>query len=285
MLKQVFVLTAMAVAATGPALAATTTITDTTATVKAAVNDAGNFDAGSGEGSLGLSYMGREYINWGTHSSWYVFDAGGPTATAWSATGSNPFSSTTYPAGPSATTTVASGGWGFTQTTFASSPNSISVTVQFKNNTGSDVVGAKYSVGFDPDQDVPNGTFATANTILAATGTNAAVSALGIFGGYGIVLQNTTSAGAFAVQSYISPGNCCSPIAPGTIFAAGQLTGYSTYADEGIALAYDLGTIKAGQTVSFGYTYTMSLVPEPETYALMLAGLAAVGFVAARRRV
>lgn len=35
---------------------------------------------------------------------------------------------------------------------------------------------------------------------------------------------------------------------------------------------------------SFSGTLTVTAVPEPETYALMLAGLAAVGYVARRRR-
>jgi hypothetical protein len=44
------------------------------------------------------------------------------------------------------------------------------------------------------------------------------------------------------------------------------------------------GTGITGANASYGGNIVATPVPEPETYALMLAGLAAVGFVAARRR-
>ncbi|MDP3279668.1 MAG: FxDxF family PEP-CTERM protein, partial [Nitrosomonas sp.] len=37
-------------------------------------------------------------------------------------------------------------------------------------------------------------------------------------------------------------------------------------------------------SVTFGYEYIMA-VPEPETYAMLLAGLGLIGFSARRRRV
>jgi hypothetical protein len=44
------------------------------------------------------------------------------------------------------------------------------------------------------------------------------------------------------------------------------------------------GTGVTGGSASYGGNIVATPVPEPETYALMMAGLAAVGFVAARRR-
>jgi len=40
----------------------------------------------------------------------------------------------------------------------------------------------------------------------------------------------------------------------------------------------------AGTGASYGGNVVLTPIPEPETYALMLAGLGVVGFVAARRR-
>lgn len=39
-----------------------------------------------------------------------------------------------------------------------------------------------------------------------------------------------------------------------------------------------------GPSASYGGNLTVSAIPEPETYAMMLAGLSAIGFMAARRR-
>ncbi len=45
-----------------------------------------------------------------------------------------------------------------------------------------------------------------------------------------------------------------------------------------------IGSAQINGSGFIGADYTVTAVPEPETYALMLAGLAAVGFVARRRK-
>jgi hypothetical protein len=66
------------------------------------------------------------------------------------------------------------------------------------------------------------------------------------------------------------------------MLAAAQGIGSYGFADNSINLAYDIGFVPSGHSVTFGYEYIMA-VPEPETYAMLLAGLGLIGFSARRR--
>lgn len=82
------------------------------------------------------------------------------------------------------------------------------------------------------------------------------------------------------------------------LFKVGNATAIGSFSFDASAVNYSFGALTAGDyyyTVSgkvaadaFAGTYQLNSqlapVPEPETYALMLAGLAAVGFVARRRK-
>ena len=279
MFKKLALAASLAVALGSGAFAATTTISNGTLT--AAIGDNGTFDVSGGAGTPGLSWMGTEFMNIDVPASWFVFNANGTDMTSYSIGPTFAFpGSTTFGGGGAAATSFAVGTWSFSQVVLAASPDKLTVTLNITNNTGKDVRGS-YSVGFDPDQD-GSGKNTTVNTILATAGASA-VSATGPLSGKTVTLQNDTSASAFSIFPYINVGNCCAAVSPTA--AAFQGLGFSTTADDSINLIYDLGTVKAGQTVSIGYSYVFAAVPEPETYALMLAGLAAVGFVAARRRV
>lgn len=255
-------------------------VTISNGTLVAAIGDNGTFDVSGGPGTPGLSWGGTEFVNIDTPASWFVFNASGTDMTSYSIGPAFAFAgSVTYGAGPAAATTIAAGGWSFSQVVQAANPNKLTVTLNITNNTGSAVAGM-YSVGFDPDPD-GSGFNTTTNRIIATAGSSA-VSATGPIGKKMVTLENDTSASAFSIFPYINSGSCCTAVSP--IGPAFQGLGFTTTADDSINLIYDLGTVADGQTVSIGYSYVFALVPEPGTYAMLLAGLGAIGFIAKRRR-
>ena len=162
----------------------------------------------------------------------------------------------------------------------------VAVTVQLTNNTGQDARDVQWGVGFDPDQG-GIGNNNTWNTI-DAVGNNVSVSAVSS-DGWKITLHNTTSADADLIAPFIDHplfggiGSCCSPVDPNTMFLAAQGVGSYGFFDHSINLGYQFGYIPVGDSVTIGYEYIMA-VPEPETYAMLLAGLGLIGFSARRRR-
>lgn len=82
------------------------------------------------------------------------------------------------------------------------------------------------------------------------------------------------------------------------LFQVGNAAALGSFSFDSSAVNYSFGSLAAGDYYyvvsgkvaadAFGGTYQLNSqlapVPEPETYALMLAGLAAVGFVARRRK-
>lgn len=253
-------------------------------TTAARIDNAGYF---SPSGALGLSFLGREYVNHGTFASnWWLNANGASVAIADEATGSNPLSSTAFAVGGSiaVVTNLAGGGGGWNVVEVVSIPTSghVAVKVQLTNNTGHTANHVQWGVGIDPDQGIPAGFgFGTTNTI-DALGNLSSVTAKSL-DGWTLTLHNTTSASAFAVAPYIDPVACCNPVDPAVMLAAAQGIGSYGFADHSINLAYDLGTIANHHSVSFGYEYIMA-VPEPETYAMLLAGLGLIGFSVRRRR-
>ena len=250
-------------------------------TTSATIADAGYF---SPSGALGLSFNGREFVNLGTFASnWSLYDSSGAVAVADSVAGTNPLSSISFGVGGSisVTTNLGSGGWSLLETVSIPSSGHVAVQIQLTNNTGADATGVQWGVGIDADQGVPAGFgFDTTNEILGL-GNASAVRATSL-DGWSLTLANTTSASAFNIAGYIDPFSCCSPVDPAAMLGAAQAVGNYGFADSSINLAYDLGAIANGQSATFGYEYIMA-VPEPETYAMLLAGLGLIGFSARRR--
>jgi hypothetical protein len=72
-----------------------------------------------------------------------------------------------------------------------------------------------------------------------------------------------------------------SPTVPYTALDTNPDDGFSF---KGLSAGTYALTFLGSGTGGYGGFYTVTAVPEPETYAMMLAGLGAIGFVAARRR-
>lgn len=250
----------------------------------ATIDDAGYF---SPAGALGLSFMGREYVNHGTFASnWWLNANGGSVAVADEVVGNNPLSSTAFAVTGNVaiiTNLGVGGGWNIVETVSIPVDGHVAVQVQLTNNTGADAHHVQWGVGVDPDQGIPAGLgFGTTNNI-DALGNLSSVTATSL-DGWLLTLRNTTSASAFAIAPYIDPLACCSPVDPAVMLAAAQGIGGYGFADHSINLAYDLGSVPSQHSVTIGYEYIMA-VPEPETYAMLLAGFGLIGFSARRRRV
>ena len=288
-LRKDFIAQAFAITLCGAAVttvqAAPVFITDGAGT-SATIADAGYFQPGG----IGLSYLGREFVNWDILASNYTLEAnGGVVATADEVALSNPLTSITF--GPfsggqvAVSTNLGGGGngWGFVETVSIPSPGHVAVKVQLTNNTGADATDVHWGVGFDPDQGravgLGNGTFNTIN----ATGTpDSSVSAATADGAM-VTLANTTGAGAFDMRPYIDPASCCAPVLPGVMLATAQAVGSYGFSDSSINMGYDLHTIPAGHSATKGYEYVMT-VPEPGTYAMLLVGLGLLGISMRRKK-
>jgi len=288
LMKKTAVAAALALAF-GVAQAANTTISG--GGVTAVINDAGTFtsyfESGSSPaGTPGLSYYGTEYVNWGTPWSWNWLKANGTDFD--STLGGNPRGGTTGPAFPPGmvANSFSAGGLNVLQTFSVLTPGMLTVTVNITNvaDGGGAIGDVWWGVGLDPDQGLNACAFCytTTNTILGQ-GTAAAVKADDLTYGSGasLTLRNDTTSGAFDIRAFIGwPDRD-----PSVTFGLAQGTGYSNFSDTGISLSYKIGSIADGGSASLGYSYVMTApIPEPETYAMLLAGLGLMGFVARRRK-
>ena len=159
----------------------------------------------------------------------------------------------------------------------------IAITTTLLNNTGSDLSSLAFLRTLDPDPDMNNySSYSTVNTLV---GTDQACGT-GSSSGQTICLYD--AAGGFDGTVGISTGPwSTSPAA----FLAGLNAGNG---DNSLGLAYSLGTLVNGESLTLSYGYALggslgvatipSAVPEPETWALVMAGLPLLGLSRRRRK-
>ena len=251
----------------------------------ATIDDSGLF---SNSTALGLTNNGLEYINHGTWSSNYTLrDSTGIIATADQVGSTNPFGAADFGATASAVSTSGSlGGWGYLSTVTTVAPGHLVYAVTITNHTGSESKGALWGFGFDPDQGIPGtGSFNTTN-VIDGVGLLSSVTATSS-DGYFVTLRDITAANAQFVQPYVDPLACCSPIDPLTMYTTAQGVGNYGFFDHSINMAFTLGhngVLQDHESTVLGYELIMGAVPEPETYAMFMAGLGLMGFIARRRK-
>ncbi len=160
----------------------------------------------------------------------------------------------------------------------------------------SDLTNLAFARSLDPDPDVNTfGSFATNNQRgNALFGIDDFVSGSGPLTGLTIGIVNLDTNG-FTHTTEVN-FSCCSNISPYDVLAhngdaSDPITGKS-FGDYGLNLAYSIGTLNAGDSVTLTYEYAVgsnvqttggSGTPEPATWAMMLVGFGGVGAIMRRR--
>jgi len=170
-------------------------------------------------------------------------------------------------------------------TTTVASPGHLVYSVTITNNTGAASVGALWGFGIDPDQGIPGGFGFDTTNVIDGVGLLSSVTATSA-DGYFITLRDITAAAANLVQPYVDLTTCCSPVDPDFMYSSAQPVGSYGFFDNSINLAFTLGkagVLENGESTVLGYELITG-VPEPETYAMFMAGLGLMGFIARRRK-
>lgn len=182
----------------------------------------------------------------------------------------------------SGTWTGSSGAYGITNTytlTTANGRSEIAIHTVLTNTSGGDITGLEFLRTLDPDPDVNAfGSYFTTNAVVNSS----TACGTGNSSGQTICIDTSSS---IAHRAGVSGPWSTNP----SDYLAGVNDGDGDYA---IGLAFDIGNLAAGQSVSLDYSYAAGAsidvvtpsVPEPTNMALMLASIGMIGVVARRRR-
>ena len=163
----------------------------------------------------------------------------------------------------------------------------------------SDLTNLAFARSVDPDSDsLSHGVPATNNQRgNDLFGVDDFVGSAGAVSGYTLALLNVNDSG-FAHTTQIN-SNCCSNINPYNVLNHnGGDMGLSSTGDHGLNLAYMIGSLATGATATLQYAYAVGErisdtgggtdpvpgVPEPATWAMLIAGFGIVGVAMRRRR-
>jgi len=168
----------------------------------------------------------------------------------------------------------------YTLTSSAATGSTLAINTRIDNLSAVSLDNLAFLRTLDPDPDYNGyGTFDTVNWLKSPT----EACAGGVSSHIGICLFSSDA--SHTGVAGVSSGWSTKP----ADYLAGQHAGDGDYA---IGLAYSLGTLRAGESVSLSYGYSLagfgsggpSPVPEPESVAMMLAGLGALTLVRRKRR-
>ncbi len=288
-LKQIALAAALAVAGAAPAFATPVAIQNPS--VLAGISDYGTLGSNGGtppgilfDPTATGSYGVNDFLTPGTpFEGFYLTWAGGGIGS--NNTGSSSFSSTspTLLTPTSATWTGSAGGWTVTNSyslTTSGGRSEIAIHTTLTNNSGSAISGLQFLRTLDPDPDVNAfGVFDTVNTVPASN----IACGTGSHSGQTICIESTDA--DYTHRAGVSTDWTETP----SDYLAGLNDGDG---DNAIGVAFDIGNVADGQTISLDYDYatgaTISVVtpsvPEPADAALMLAGLGLVAGLLRRRR-
>ncbi len=288
--KQIALAAALAVTGVAPAFAAPVAIQNPS--VLAGVNDYGTLGSSNGT-SPGILFDPTATSHYGVNDFLTPGDPFEGYYLAWSGghIGSNNDSgsgvltatSPTLLSPTSASWTSSGGGWTVTNAYSLSTTggrSEIAIHTTLTNTSGSAISGLQFLRTLDPDPDVNAfGVYDTVNTLPAAN----IACGTGSHSGQTICIESADN--DYTHRAGVSEDWSTDP----SVYLTGVNDGDG---DNAIGVAFDIGTVGAGQTISLDYDYATGAtiavvtpsVPEPANPLLMLAGLGIVASVVRRRR-